>query len=137
MHSLLLIWKPNLTRHSVSLLNLAILIGVECARLGSSGKVLRGLSWGLTVVFAIHGTHRIKTRIPQLINMYLSCDRDDLCHLVKNNKQLNKVLSLVKGFFCSRNYIIKWPPKNFQVNYLYLLILFCKKLKEKMRKYLG
>lgn len=55
--------------------------------------------------FAVHGINRIKNRIALQMSLYLSCDWINLCHLVKNNKLLNKELSLMKRtFLLKRSY---------------------------------
>ena len=57
--------------------------------------------------FAVHGINRIKNRIALQMSLYLSCDWINLCRLVKNNKLLNKELSLMKRTFLSKGHIIK------------------------------
>lgn len=72
------------------------LVGVSCVKLSALGGCAE-LGWGLKMedlVFATRGIKRIKNRIPVLMNICLSYEWGDFCHLVKNNKQLNKALSL-------------------------------------------
>ena len=116
------------------------LAGAPGVRLGAPGGVLRELHWGLKtqkLVFAIHGINRVKTRIPLLMSVCFSYDYGDSRHSVKNNKQRNKALSLMKRASLLKQSYNKTTSNKLSNKLPVLDYSFLKKWKEKVRKRLG